>query len=88
MRKFPDIRHQPGYVHRVNDAFATADLAVDVDLGDRVAELIAARRARVNLRVNNLTDELYTTFGYFDGEQPVWIPAATRNAYAGLVIDW
>jgi len=88
MRKHPDVRNQPDYIHRVNDAYVTADLAVDLDLGSRIAELIAARRASVNLRVNNLTDELYTTFGYFDGAQPVWIPAATRNAYAGLVIDW
>ena len=27
----------------------------------------------------NLTDQLFTTFGYFDGYEPVWIPAATRN---------
>ncbi|MGD8440141.1 MAG: TonB-dependent receptor, partial [Holophagae bacterium] len=88
MRKYPDIRNQPDFIHRVNRAFTTVDLAVEIDLDGRIAELLSARRASVDLRINNLTDELYTTFGYFDGVQPVWIPAATRNAYAGLVIDW
>ncbi len=40
------------------------------------------------MRVNNLTDQLFTTFGYFDGYQPVWIVGATRNAYLGVTFDW
>ena len=53
-----------------------------------VAQLISARRVALNLRVNNLTDRLFTTFGYFDGSQPVWIVGATRNAYLGVTFDW
>ncbi len=53
-----------------------------------MADLISARRVSLQVRANNLTDELYTTFGYFDGVQPVWIPAATRNGYLGLTFDW
>ena len=88
MRKFPEIRDDPDYIHRVNEAYAAIDLGLEVDLGRTVANAIKARKVRANFRVNNLTDALFTTFGYFDGSQPVWIPAATRNAYAGLVFDW
>ncbi len=88
MRKYPAVRDDPNYIHRVNDAYAVADLGLELDLGTAVARLVDARRVALRLRVNNLTDRLYTTFGYFDGEQPVWIPAATRNAYAGLTFVW
>lgn len=88
MRKFPEIRQDPDFIHRVNPAYTVLDLGLDADLGHTVADLINARRVSLQLRANNLTDRLYTTFGYFDGEQPVWIPAATRNAYVGLTFDW
>jgi len=88
MREYPEIRDDPDYIHRINDAYTAIDLGLEVDLGQTVARAIKARGVRANFRVNNVTDALYTTFGYFDGYQPVWIPAATRNAYAGLVFDW
>ena len=88
MRKFPDARDAPEYIHRVNDAFTVADLTIEADLGNRIADLVAARKVVLKLQVNNLTDQLYTTFGFFDGWEPVWIPAATRSVYAGLVMDW
>jgi iron complex outermembrane receptor protein len=88
MRKYPSIRNDPGYIHRVNEAYAVIDLGLEAELGAAVASLVDAQRVAVRIRVNNLADQLYTTFGYFDGEQPVWIPSATRNAYAGLVFDW
>jgi iron complex outermembrane receptor protein len=88
MRKFPEIRDDPDYIHRVNPAYTVLNLGAEVDLGRRLADLIAAQRVALTVRGNNLTDELYTTFGYFDGEQPVWIPAATRNGYLGLTVDW
>jgi iron complex outermembrane receptor protein len=88
MRKYPEISDDPDYVHRVNEAYTVVSLGLDLDLGRRVAGALRASHASVNLRVNNLTDALFTTFGYFDGVQPVWIPAATRSAYAGFVLDW
>ena len=88
MRKFPEVRADPGYIHRVNPSYTVLDLGLELDLGRRAADLVEARRVSLQLRANNLTDRLYTTFGYFDGEQPVWIPAATRNAYVGLTFDW
>jgi iron complex outermembrane receptor protein len=88
MRTFPEVRNDAGYVHRVNDAYLVLDLGVRVDLGDAVARALHARDVAAELRVNNLTDQLYTTFGYVDGDEPLWIPAATRNAYVGLVFDW
>ena len=88
MRKFPEISGDPDYIHRVNPAYTVFDLGLDLDLGRAVADLIFARRVSLQVRANNLTDELYTTFGYFDGVQPVWIPAATRSGYLGLTFDW
>jgi iron complex outermembrane receptor protein len=88
MRKFPEIGQDPDYIHRVNPSYTVLDLGLDVDLGRTLAELISARRISLQARINNLTDELYTTFGYFDGYEPVWIPAATRNGYLGLTFDW
>jgi iron complex outermembrane receptor protein len=88
MRKFPEISGDPDYIHRVNPAYAVLDLGIDLDLGRAVASLISARRVSLQVRANNLTDELYTTFGYFDGVQPLWIPAATRSGYLGLTCDW
>ena len=88
MRKFPEVSEDPDYINRVNDAYAVLDLGLEVDLGRTVAGLLTAQRVTARFRINNLADELYTTFGYFDGVQPVWIPAATRNAYMGLTFDW
>jgi len=87
MRKDPEARQEPGYVHRVNDAFTTLDLSLQVDLGRPIADLARARMVRLDLRLNNLMDALYTTYGYVWPE-PVWIPAATRSAYVGLTMDW
>jgi iron complex outermembrane receptor protein len=88
MRKYPEIGLDPDYIHRVNDAYTVLDLGLEADLGRGLAELLSARRVALKLRVNNLTDRLYTTFGYFDGYEPVWIVGATRNAYLGLTFDW
>ena len=88
MRKFPEINGNPDYIHRVNPSYTVLDLGLEADLGRAVANLLSARRVALKLRVNNLTDQLYTTFGYFDGYQPVWIVGATRNAYLGVTFDW
>jgi iron complex outermembrane receptor protein len=87
LRRYPELRTEPGYIHRVNDAFTRFDAAAEVSLGPAVAGVIGARDLRLRLRVDNLTDELYTTFGYMDVE-PVWIPAATRSVYVGIIADW
>ena len=88
MRKFPQIRDDPDYIHRINEAYVNLDLGLDVDLGRTVADLVRAQRVALQVRINNLTDALYTTFGYFDGYEPVWIVGATRNAYLGVTVDW
>ncbi len=88
MRKHPEVRTDPDYVHRVNDPFTVVDLGLRIDLGSRLAEALSASAVRMDVRVTNLTDELYTTFGYMDWPEPVWTPAATRSLYAGLTVDW
>ncbi len=88
LRKYPDLTEDPAYIDRVNEAFLTADLGLKIDLGPTLPHLIGARKSLVDLRVNNLFDSLYTTFGYVWGPEPTWIPAATRSFYGGLTIDW
>lgn len=86
-RKSPGLRSEPGYINRVNDSFTVVDIAARIDLGQHVADLVRAKQVMLDLRVNNVTDDLYTTFG-FVWPEPIWIPAATRSWSAGVVIDW
>ncbi len=88
LRKYPLLRAEPGYIHRTNPNYMVVNLALKWHLAGAVADLIGARRASIALRVNNLTDRLYTTFGYMDYPEPAWTPAATRSAYAGFTVDW
>jgi len=88
LRKQPALRDDPGFVDRINTAHTILDLSAHIDLGTRLAELLQARQVRLELRINNLTDELYTSFGYMDWPEPLWIPAATRSIYTGLTFDW
>ncbi|MCP4895503.1 MAG: TonB-dependent receptor [bacterium] len=86
-RKAPEVVAEPGYVSKTNEAFTTVDLSARVDLGVGIANLVGAKRILLDARVNNLFDELYTTFG-FAWPDPVWIPAATRSAMVGVIVDW
>lgn len=71
---------------RVNDAFTVADAAVSLPVP---AAWTGGGRGRLalDLRVNNLFDARYTSFGYVDGE-PLYIPAAGRNVYGGLSVKF
>ena len=84
-RRTPGARQEPGYVHRVNPAFTTVDLAVHASLPQSVTDALGVHRLELEGRLNNLLDELYTAFGYVDGE-PYFIPAADRNAYIGFAL--
>jgi len=88
LRRQPEVRDDPGYIHRVNPSYTTVGLGAEISLGPKIASAIAAREARLRLRVDNLADELYTTFGYMGWTEPEWIPAATRSVYVGLLVDW
>jgi len=88
LRKYPELRAAPGYIDRVNPSHTVVDLAAHLDLGAAVRDLAAAEEVFLEVRVNNLTDKLYTTFGYMDWPSPAWIPASTRSVYLGLTVDW
>jgi iron complex outermembrane receptor protein len=72
---------------RVNPAYTVADVAGRLALPTAWAGGAGLARLGLDLRVNNLFDERYTTFGYVDGE-PLYIPAAGRNVYAGLTVGF
>jgi len=84
-RRDPEVRRTPGYVPRVNPAHAVLDLHASLDVGPWLPEGLALDAVRIELRVNNAADETYTAFGYVDGE-PLFIPAAGRNLYAGVTL--
>lgn len=88
LRKYPELAEDPNYIHRINEDFVTVDLAAKVDAGRSLARVLGARAVAIDLRVNNLFDDLYTTFGYVWGPEPTWIPAATRSFYGGVTVDW
>jgi len=86
-RKRPDISHDPDYIHKINPSYTSIDLSMQLDLGSAF-RFVSAKRAGLDLRICNLTDSLFTTYGYVWGPEPTWIPAATRSFYAGLSLDW
>lgn len=47
----------------------------------------ASGRLALDLRVNNLFNARYTSFGYMDGE-PLYIPAAGRHVYSGVSVKF
>ncbi len=72
---------------RINPAYTVADASARVPVPGRLLRVIGVTRLEVDLRLNNLFDRKYTTFGYVDGV-PLYIPAAGRNFYAGLAFSF
>ena len=87
LKNDPAARLAPGYVARVNPSYTVVDAALRAELPRGFAKAIGSPRLGFELRVNNLFDRSYTAFGYVDGE-PLFIPAATRNVYAGISIGY
>jgi len=73
---------------RVNDAWTTADAVARVGLPARALRTLGLDRWALDLRVNNLLDRRYTSFGYVDGGVPLYIPAAGRSVYAGFSLGF
>ncbi len=63
------------------DAFTVVDLAVGLDLGEIAGPSLAD--TRLDLRVQNILDEEYETWGYWYGGRNL-IPGAPRHVLAGL----
>jgi iron complex outermembrane receptor protein len=72
---------------RRNEAFTVADLAGQLPLPSSWTGGGTARFS-FDLRVNNLFDARYTSFGYVDGGEPLYIPAAGRHVYGGLSVKF
>lgn len=84
-RKNPEARRQPGYVPLVNPGFAVLDLSLRRSL-PALASALGLSQLLGEIRVNNLLDKKYTAFGYVDGGDPRFIPAATRHYYVGFTV--
>lgn len=85
-RRYPQKRNAPGYVPLVNPAFTLVDAMARVELDRLLPRHFSALPATLELRVHNLLDERYTSFGYVDDGQPLFIPAAGRHVYVGLTV--
>ena len=72
---------------RVNPAYTVVDVAGRLALPTAWAGGAGLAQLGLDLRVNNLFNERYTTFGYVDGV-PLYIPAAGRNFYAGMTVGF
>jgi len=86
-RKNPEAREAAGYEPLVNPAFTVLDAHLRAALPGGWVRALGLGRAEVEVRVNNLLGERYTSFGYVDGG-PVFIAAAGRNAYGGVTLGW
>ncbi len=86
-RRNPDLRQAPGYVPLVNPGYALVDASLRTPLPKAFARSLGFSRLDLDVRLNNLFNRLYTAFGYIgDDGSPLFIPAATRNAYVGLTL--
>ena len=80
----------PGYVARVNPAFTVLDLSAALPVPTTWTRAVGLGPSELELRVNNLLDRRFTTFGYVDWDDdlgrldPRFIPAATRSVYVGV----
>jgi iron complex outermembrane recepter protein len=72
----------------VNPAYTTLDVSARVALSSLFRGSPNLGRTALDLRVNNLLDARYTSFGYVSGGVALFIPAAGRNVYAGLTVGF
>lgn len=89
-RRTPAERNVPGYVRRINPAFTVLDLSAGLPVPRTWTRAAGLGPSELELRVNNLLDRRYTTFGYVDWDDdlgrldPRFTPAATRSVYVGV----
>lgn len=73
---------------RVNPASTIVDAAVRIPFPTRFTQRVGLGRLECDLRLHNVFDRRYTTFGYVEDGEPLFIPAAGRNVYLGLTTRW
>ncbi|HNX49039.1 MAG TPA: TonB-dependent receptor [Thermoanaerobaculaceae bacterium] len=89
-RRTPNEREVPGYVARVNPAFTVVDVSARLPLPRAWTGAVGFGNSELELRISNLLDHRYTTFGYVDWDDdlgrldPRFTPAATRSLYLGV----
>ena len=87
------VRHVGGFFvdntetdTRRNDTYTVVDLSGRLPLPAAVSGAMRLKRVELDVRLNNLFDARYTTFGYVEDGVPLFIPAASRNIYVGLTL--
>jgi iron complex outermembrane recepter protein len=72
----------------VNPSYTVMDVSARIPLSSMLRGGHGLGRTAIDLRVNNLFDATYTSFGYVDTGVGLFIPAAGRNVYAGLTVGF
>lgn len=85
-RRYPERRRTPGYQPLINPAFTVVDVASKLDLG-RVLPRPLSVPVLLEVRLNNLLNRKYTSFGYVEEGEGRFIPAAGRHLYVGLTLN-
>ena len=91
-RKNPNARNQPGYVDKVIDAYTAFNAGLTINFaslfGNSGIDKLF-KKIETSLRVNNIFDTLYETYGTVDYYgTPYWIPAADRSFYFDLRVGF
>lgn len=91
-RKNTNAHNQPGYVDKVIEAYTVFNAGLTLDFASLfsfsgIDKLF--KRIETSLRVNNIFDTLYETYGTVDYYgTPYWIPAADRSFYLNLKVGF
>jgi outer membrane receptor protein involved in Fe transport len=92
-RKNPSARNAAGYVDKVINPYTVVNAGLSFDLipalkkNSPVVRFLKSFEG--SLKVNNVFNVLYETYGSVDGYGiPYWIPAATRNIYFNLKLGF
>jgi outer membrane receptor protein involved in Fe transport len=88
-RKNPSIREAPGYQHRYIEEHAVLNGRVSLDLtGLTGFRPFASSTLALDVHALNLTDLHYETAGYVFFDVPYFIPAAGRNLFASVRMEF
>jgi iron complex outermembrane receptor protein len=86
-RKNPVAKNSPGYIAKLIDPYTTVNAGLGVDFA-KIFPQRYPKKIELSLKANNIFDQLYETAGSISYGIPYWIPAATRNFYAELIIGF
>lgn len=89
-RRTPGEREVEGYERRINPSFVVLDIQAALPVPRSWTHALGLGASEITVRLSNLLDRRYTTFGYVDWDDqlgrldPLFVPAASRSLYVGI----